>query len=393
MTPYPLLAGCLLLALLPAGLAAQAQAAGQRGPRPAVGAEVGYSRSDLGGPDAQRVRSRQGALTGVFLVAPLAGPLSLRPEILFALKGGRAQSSVVGGGTVELDIELAYIEMPVLMKVGAPRGRFRPMVFGGPAPALQIGCDLQVVDPATPARAACDQTGLPPFRQFDVGLVAVEGSRCAGRSRPSPSRPAIPQGFARCWSRSTSRTARSAWSSPSPSDRSPAIWTRASRVEAAARIWAAKGACPSGMPLRQSSDCGDSRRPFPKASGGVSSEQVPPADLELPRLAEPAPDRAVEVEERAARRRILEVVGVRHVEHLEDRLECALAAEVERPRQPDVPREERVVPADRVALQDVPVGADALRRRGRAQCPWAGCSAPQVSEAGCAEYALNRLLR
>ena len=175
MTPYPLLAGCLLLALLPAGLAAQAQAAGRRGPRPAVGAEVGYSRSDLGGPDAQRVRSRQGALTGVFLVAPLAGPLSLRPEILFALKGGRAQSSVVGGGTVELDIELAYIEMPVLMKVGVPRGRFRPMLFGGPAPALQIGCDLQVVDPATPARAACDQTGLPPFRQFDVGLVAGGG--------------------------------------------------------------------------------------------------------------------------------------------------------------------------------------------------------------------------
>ncbi len=162
-----------LMILLPALLAAQAPR--RRTARPAVGAEVGYSRSDLGGPDAQRVRSRQGALTGVFLLAPLAGPVSLRPEILFALKGGRAQASVEGGGTTELDIELAYIEMPLLLKLGVRRGRFRPMVFGGPAPALQIGCDLQVVDPTTPVRAPCDQTGLPPFRQFDIGVVAGGG--------------------------------------------------------------------------------------------------------------------------------------------------------------------------------------------------------------------------
>src|SRR5438093_1519466 len=74
----------------------------RRGPRPSVGGEVGYSRSDLGGSDAQRVQSRQGALTGVYMQLPLAGPLSIRPEILFALKGGRVQADVEGGGTVEL---------------------------------------------------------------------------------------------------------------------------------------------------------------------------------------------------------------------------------------------------------------------------------------------------
>jgi hypothetical protein len=166
--------GCLLLSLVSAALGAQAPPSG-RGPRPAVGAEVGYSRSDLGGLGATRVESRQGALTGVFLQMPLAGPLSARPEILFALKGGRVQANVEGGGTVGLDIGLAYIEVPVLMRVGVPRGRFRPVVFGGPAPALQIGCDLQVLDPNAPIRARCDETGLPPFRQFDVGLVAGGG--------------------------------------------------------------------------------------------------------------------------------------------------------------------------------------------------------------------------
>jgi hypothetical protein len=164
----------LLLLALPATLPAQDRAP-RRGPRPSVGGEVGYSRSDLGGPDAQRVRSRQGALTGVYMQLPLAGPVSLRPEILFALKGGRVQAGVEGGGTVELDIGLAYIELPVLLRAGPRRGRFRPVLFGGPAPALQIGCDVQVADPNTPVRATCDETDLPAFRQFDVGLVAGGG--------------------------------------------------------------------------------------------------------------------------------------------------------------------------------------------------------------------------
>src|SRR5512146_2452146 len=84
----------LALAAVPRALAGQDNSDGVTpppGPRKAVGAEVGYSRSDLTGSDARRLRSRQGALTGVFLQMPLGGPLSLRPEVLFALKGGRAQ--------------------------------------------------------------------------------------------------------------------------------------------------------------------------------------------------------------------------------------------------------------------------------------------------------------
>jgi hypothetical protein len=164
----------LLLLALPIALSAQDQAP-RRGPRPSVGGEVGYSRSDLGGPDAQRVRSRQGALTGVYMQLPLTGPLSVRPETLVALQGGRAQADVEGGGTVELDIGLAYIELPVLLRVGPRRGRFRPVLFGGPAPALQIGCDVQIVAPNTPIQATCQETDLPAFRQFDVGLVAGGG--------------------------------------------------------------------------------------------------------------------------------------------------------------------------------------------------------------------------
>jgi hypothetical protein len=142
--------------------------------RATVGAELGYSRSDLRGADATGITARQGALTGVYLDAPLVGRLSFRPELLFALKGGRATTDLPGGGTALLDIELAYIEMPILLKVTPLRRRLRPVVFAGPAPALQIGCDFQVILPNQPVSATCAEAGFS-VRDLDLGLVAGAG--------------------------------------------------------------------------------------------------------------------------------------------------------------------------------------------------------------------------
>jgi hypothetical protein len=142
----------------------------RRRPRPAVGAMVGYSRSDLIGPEAEQLRSRQGSLTGVYLLAPLSGHLSFRPELLFSLKGGRTQT-----GTALLDIELAYLEMPLLAKLVLSRGRVRPLVFGGPAPSLQIGCDVQFIAADQASRSTCGAGSFSLFRTFDVAVVAGAG--------------------------------------------------------------------------------------------------------------------------------------------------------------------------------------------------------------------------
>jgi hypothetical protein len=142
--------------------------------RATVGAELGYSRSDLTGSGATDVTARQGALTGVYLEAPLVGRLSLRPELLFALKGGRATTDTPAGGTALLDIELAYLELPILFKVTPLRRRIRPVLFAGPAPALQIGCDSQVIVPNQPVSATCAEAGFS-VRELDLGLVAGAG--------------------------------------------------------------------------------------------------------------------------------------------------------------------------------------------------------------------------
>ena len=170
----------LLLLLLAAGagdLAAQEpEAPPPRRPRPraAVGAEVGYSRTDLAGDDASGTRSRQGATTGVFLHFPLSAALAVRPELLFSLRGGRVLASLEGGGTATLDIELAYIELPLLAHFAPVTGRVRPVLFGGVAPALQIGCDLQLIVQPEPIQTTCNEAEVS-FRDWDAGLIVGGG--------------------------------------------------------------------------------------------------------------------------------------------------------------------------------------------------------------------------
>jgi len=139
----------------------------------AVGAQVGYSRADLTGENSDLVESRQGAVTGVYLHLPVNSVVSVRPEVLFSLKGGRILTLVAGSPGVSLiDIELAYLELPVLARLTLPRGRYRPAVFGGPSVGLQIGCDLGVTSPDTTVNATCGQPDVSGIREWDLGWIA-----------------------------------------------------------------------------------------------------------------------------------------------------------------------------------------------------------------------------
>jgi hypothetical protein len=159
------------LALVAACLSGADEPAGAQ-ERAAVGAEVGYSRADLTGESSDLVESRQGAITGVYLHLPVGRVLSVRPELLFSLRGGRTLV-LVEGGIAEVDIELAYLELPLLARAVLPRGRIRPAVFGGPSVALQIGCDLLFVFSADSTRRfTCGQEEVSQVREWDLAWVA-----------------------------------------------------------------------------------------------------------------------------------------------------------------------------------------------------------------------------
>jgi hypothetical protein len=143
--------------------------------RAAVGAQAGYSRADLAGRGAQGIRARQGAITGVYLSAPLWTSVFLRPELLFSLKGGRRETILPSGAPATADIDLAYIEVPVLARVTFPTGRIRPVLFAGPSAGFQIGCDVQVTTTTQTFRPSCDSLRIALFRTLDYGLVGGGG--------------------------------------------------------------------------------------------------------------------------------------------------------------------------------------------------------------------------
>jgi hypothetical protein len=148
---------------------------------PAVGAQAGYSRADLTGANSDLVGSRQGAITGVYLHLPVTRMVSVRPEVLFTLKGGRTlvllTDTTDTPNTALVDIELAYLELPILARWTLPRGRFRPAVFGGPSASLQIGCDFLFIVAADSSRQTCGQEDeeadpVPQqVRELDFGWI------------------------------------------------------------------------------------------------------------------------------------------------------------------------------------------------------------------------------
>jgi hypothetical protein len=141
--------------------------------RPAVGVQVGYSRTDLAlGAGGNLLNSRQGAITGVYLQFPVRDFLAIRPELLFSLKGGRTFANVKGEPS-DIDIELAYLELPLLLRVSIPTGAVRPVLFAGPAVAIQIGCDFTFAIDST--RATCGQDTLTNVREWDFGVVGGGG--------------------------------------------------------------------------------------------------------------------------------------------------------------------------------------------------------------------------
>src|SRR5467141_1829106 len=89
-------------------------------------------------------------------------------------------------------------------------------------------------------------------------------------------------------------------------------------------------------------------RPLPPRTAATLENPVQP-NLRLLRIAQPAAQRAVEVEQQARRGGIAEVLRAEDVKHLRHELDATLA-DVERPGQAHVPREIAVVLAQRVAL-------------------------------------------
>lgn len=93
---------------------------------------------------------RTGLIAGGFLGIELSRIWTLQPEILYAQKGTSTENRA---------LDLAYLEIPILVKALIPVGgnTIRPVVYAGPTFAFQISCSEKwKIDIGFPTSDECD---------------------------------------------------------------------------------------------------------------------------------------------------------------------------------------------------------------------------------------------
>lgn len=125
-----------------------------------LGVRLGTSIATLN-TDAQDLLDREnrtGIVAGVFYNRSLGGPLAYQVEVLYASRGTDFEDGS--------SLDLAYVEIPALLKVSVPVGMLRPGVFGGVALALKVDCK---VDDGT--SESCDDVEGLDVKSTDFNAV------------------------------------------------------------------------------------------------------------------------------------------------------------------------------------------------------------------------------
>ena len=141
----------LLLAALPAALQAQA-AAGLRVGTRSAGLETG-----------QDVDTRSGLVVGGWLGFGLSDRLALQVEAVYGSRGAEGLglgTDALDPGATPVDLEMQYLEVPLLLRAGFPAGWVMPSFFAGPYAGFVLSCE---VTPGGGPTTGCDDAASPRF--------------------------------------------------------------------------------------------------------------------------------------------------------------------------------------------------------------------------------------
>lgn len=162
--------------------------------RRAIGVELGYTRASFTGRNSGGVTLHEGAVAGAYFQTRVFKGLVFRPGIQIASKGG-ATTVVPSGSTtpVRLDLDLVYLDLPLLLRTRVPGiGKTRLIATGGAVPSIRIGCNVELSDAGvTLSRNECGQgNNVANFRTLDfqflggIGFgIPIESSELAIEAR------------------------------------------------------------------------------------------------------------------------------------------------------------------------------------------------------------------
>lgn len=127
----------VVLTLSSASVSAQGLTAGLKG---------GMNIANLHGKDVEELEeeigadlvSKMGFCAGGFITYSLSDMFAIQPELLFSMKGAKAEREILGE-TMKVTIKVNYLEIPVLAKLSIPTpGNVKPSLFVGPSLAIKL---------------------------------------------------------------------------------------------------------------------------------------------------------------------------------------------------------------------------------------------------------------
>lgn len=110
----------------------------------------GVNFATLSGDGAGDAGHRTGLVLGGFAAIPLGNVLTFRPEVVYTQKG--ATYELAG---VERGLQLDYIEIPILLRIGVPVG-MGLHALAGPTMAFELSCSSEVEGGGVDLSGDCD---------------------------------------------------------------------------------------------------------------------------------------------------------------------------------------------------------------------------------------------
>ncbi len=158
-----------------------------------LGIRGGINLSSFIGSDSGNAEGVMGLNAGVSFTLIRFGPVSITPEIYYAEKGARFSDQLRGlqhldpelmdqDDPFDLEFNLAYIEMPVLLKIQLPfisTEVVKPYIGGGPVFGWRIDCDFKFDSGLESTVEQCASENFPDiettFKEADRGYAINTG--------------------------------------------------------------------------------------------------------------------------------------------------------------------------------------------------------------------------
>ncbi|NJW55182.1 porin family protein, partial [Salinimicrobium oceani] len=81
------------------------------------GAKGGLNLTNMNSDSFSETNSRTGFHLGLLAEIPLGNRFSLQPEVLYSTQGTEADVIMLGGGPIQTEYNLDYVQVPVLAKI------------------------------------------------------------------------------------------------------------------------------------------------------------------------------------------------------------------------------------------------------------------------------------